>query len=55
MMREASGTVPRVFARYGTTPRLSVTRTQNGANVFVVDHTELGKEKQEALAGELLL
>jgi NADH dehydrogenase (ubiquinone) 1 alpha subcomplex subunit 2 len=47
MMREATGTEPRVFARYGTTKAQS--KESDKANT--TDHTELGKEKQEALSG----
>ena len=47
MMREASGTEPRVFARYGT--HTHVADQQGYANTYSV--TEFGKEKNEALSG----
>lgn len=54
MMREAAGTLPRVYARYGThwrhwrLDRIGLVKSE--ANIF--RGTALGQEKQEALSGE---
>lgn len=58
MIREAAGTEPRVFARYGTGARaidsaiddVSRSKEEPMANLTIL-FIELGKETQEALSG----
>lgn len=51
LMREAAGTLPRVYARYGTTLLNICICMEN--YTLIHNRTGLGQEKQEALTGTL--
>lgn len=54
LMREAEGTLPRVYARYGRTWTRSDTRRKDKMANWFFCLVDLGREKQEVLLGEWL-